>query len=300
LNDLDEKAAASGLCDSENTSPILPNRNDRNVGFERLPLELIEAIFDSLQQDKRALMVCSLVCKAWLHPSYRRLFNDARLNWDQLRSAFGNYLLDPRPVSIAAPFIRRLHIRCDSTDQWNFDFLLYGGFHSITSLSLNTFRLDKIYPAMQRTIVDRFKTITRLHLQKVVTSSFSKLARLICAFRCLENLILGKTVWYKSNKPSRSLRLPPRLHALEFDGDKFTGILEWLGSFGQALTLRNVSFLKPCEDHYQVINTFLRVLGPSLESFRIRLEGASLSFVIFAQRQYGRHHSEQASTVPYV
>jgi hypothetical protein len=166
-------------------------------------------------------------------------------------------------------------MRC-STREWNEIFPSLDGFHSVTSLSLATLPWDVILPDIRLTISNRFIAIVRLELQEVVTTAFSEFAQIICTFRCLEKLILSSTVWHTSNKASSLLRLPQHLHALELDGADFTEILEWLCSFGQDLTLRKVCLWNPEGRHCHLINTFLRVLGPSLESFRIRLSGALL------------------------
>jgi hypothetical protein len=239
--------------------------------WERLPPELIDEFLGYLRHEKRALKVCSLVCKAWLYPAYRRLFYDTHLYSTTLAAAYG-----PRSESIAAPFIRRLHILHCLPSFWNRTFLSLDDFHSVTSLSLAVLPWDAIQPEIRSTFTNRFIAIVRLELQNVVTTTFSEFAQIICTFRCLEKLILCSTVWYTSNKASSLLRLPQHLHALELDGSDFTEMLEWLCSFGQDLTLRNVCFWNPEGRHCHLINTFLRVLGPSLESFRIRLLGALL------------------------
>jgi len=239
------------------------------MSWERLPLELVEGIFDHLQQDRQVLKICSLVCKSWLYPAYRRLFYDTRLSWDQLRVVF-----DSRSESTAAPFIRCLRIAHDSSHQWNGTFRSLDGFHSVTSLCLESLFWYQILPDMRMTIFNRFNAVTRLELRIVVTTSFSEFAQMICSFRSLESLILGPTDWdIRDNTPST--KLPQNFHGLEFDGNEFK-IFEWLMSFGHDLNLRNVCFLNP--RNRQVIDTFLRVLGPSLESFRIFLKGV-LSFV---------------------
>ena len=239
------------------------------MSWERLPPELIEGIFDYLQQDKRVLKACSLVCKAWLYPAYRRLFYDTRLSWDRLRIAF-----DPRSKSTAAPFIRRLHLWYDSIRAWNEISPSLDGFHSVTSLSIAQLRWDD--SEVRLAISNRFIAIVRLELQIVLTTTFSELAQMICTFRCLEKLIIGITACIVLDKASPLLCLPQHLHALELDGPNSTEIVEWLSSFGQDLTLRNVCFWNFHHHHYQVINTLLRVLGPSLESFRMCLGGALL------------------------
>jgi hypothetical protein len=236
---------------------------------ERLPPELIEGIFDYLRQDKRALKVCSLVCQAWLYPAYRQLFYYTDLSWYRLAIAY-----DPRTKSIVTPFIRRLHITYTTPRDWNETFQSLDGFHSVTSLSLEILPWDKILPEIRLTISNRFFAIVRLELEKVVTTAFSELAQLICTFPCLENLILGFTVWPISDKASSLLRLPQHLHALELDDSNFTEILEWLCSFRQDIALRTVCFLNPKERHVQVIDTFLQALGPSLESLRLCLFSA--------------------------
>jgi hypothetical protein len=181
---------------------------------------------------------------------------------------------DPRLESTTATFIRRLRIGRCSAHEWNETFPSLDGFHSITSLSLGSLPWQEILPEIRLTISNRFTTIVRLELKKVVTSAFSELAQIICTFRCLESLILGRTVWRTSNKASPLLCLPQHLHALELDNSDLTEILEWLRSFGQDLTLRNVCFSDPQEHHYHIIDAFLRDLGPSLESFRMCLKGS--------------------------
>jgi hypothetical protein len=132
----------------------------------------------------------------------------------------------------------------------------------------------------QVVISNRFFAIVRLELEKVVTATFSELAELICIFPCLETLILGFTEWHMLTTTSPLLRLPQHLHALELDRSRFTQILEWLCSFGQDLALRTVCLLEPNERHFQAIDTFLQVLGPSLKSFRIRPESAFLPSIV--------------------
>jgi hypothetical protein len=246
------------------------------MGWERLPPELIEGIFDYLRQDKRALKACSLLCKAWLYPAYHRLFYDTPLYWHRLAIVY-----DAQSKSTAAPFIRRLRfIDSTSPSDWNKTFPSLNGFHSVTSLSISSLPWDKILPDIRLTISNRFFTIVRLELEKVVLTAFSELAQIICTFRCLETLIFGSTVWHTSDKASSLLRLPPHLHALELDGANFTEILEWLCSFEQDLSQRSVCFLNPQENHNQVIDAFLQVLGRSLESFRIRLRGVLLPTIV--------------------
>jgi hypothetical protein len=265
------------------------------MGFERLPPEIIEEVFDFLRKNKRLLKVCSLICKAWLHPAYRRLFYDTRLFSSGLAAA-----CDPRSESTAAPFIRCLHITYSSPREWNEIFPSLDGFHSVTSLSIPRLPWDEILPEIRLTISNRFFAIVRLELGLVITTSFSELAQIICMFHCLEKLILGRTVWYTSDKPSSLLRLPQHLRALELRGSDSTNILEWLSSSEEDLTLRDVCILSYWGHRHHVINTFLRDLGPSLESFRIRLKGALLSFVSLSIVIYGRHRFEQESIGPYV
>jgi hypothetical protein len=205
---------------------------------------------------------------------------------------------DPRSKSTAAPFIRRLRVADSlSLHDWNETLPSPNGFHSVTSLSLGNLPWDEIFPEIRLTISNRFITIVRLELQNVVTTAFSELTQIICTFRSLESLILGSTLWHTSDKASSLLRLPQHLHALELDGIGFTEILEWLCSFGQDLTLLNVCFWNPQERHYHVINKFLWDLGPSLESFRIRLVGALLPVLAL---NHGQHHFVQQSIAPYV
>jgi hypothetical protein len=258
------------------------------MSCERLPQELIEGIFHYLRQDKRVLKACSNVCRAWLYPAYRLLFYDTSLNWYGLRRVY-----DPRSKWNAAPFIRRLRIMYASPHDWNEIFPSLDGFQSITSLSFQRLYWNEILPEIRLTISNRFNTIVRLELERVVTSAFSEFAQIICTFRCLESLILGATDWHLSDKASSLLRLPQRFHSLELNNSDLTDILEWLRSFGQDLTLRNVCFLDPWQHYYHIIDTFLRDLGPSLESFRMRLKGALTTVISLSIFIHGQHHFEQ-------
>jgi hypothetical protein len=183
---------------------------------------------------------------------------------------------DPRSKSIATPFIRRLRIARWSAREWNEAFPSLDGFHSITSLSFIYLPWKKVLPDIRLAISNRFITIVRLERKSVVTSAFSELAQIICTFRSLESLIIGITDYDIPDKASSLLRLPQHLHALELGDSDLTEILEWLCSFGQDLTLRNVCFRDPLEDNHHLMDAFLRHLGPSLQSFRIHFEGPLL------------------------
>ena len=236
----------------------------------RLPQELIDDIFDYIYHDQRALKRCSLVCRAWLCPARRQLFSNATLNSRQVANLF-----KPESCSVVAPFVRRLHITNCPTDFWNETFPSLVGFQAITSLSLTHLPWHEMFSRVQSMFLNRFIAISRLHLQRVDTIAFSHLAQIICDFPCLETLILDYTEWRKSDIASSALALPRHFRALELQSPQIIELLQWLCSFGQRLALRTVCLHDVRRDHCSIINTFLGVLGPSLETFRFHLAGIS-------------------------
>jgi hypothetical protein len=99
--------------------------------------------------------------------------------------------------------------------------------------------------------------------------------------RCLETLVLGFLVWRKSDVPPSDFFLPPRFRALELQSSEVVEVLQWLTSFDDRLVLRTVCLQSVDWDHCKTINTFLRVLGSSLETFRFHLAGMSFIPVDF-------------------
>ena len=234
----------------------------------RLPQELIDDIFDYVYPDQWTLQRCSLVCKAWLCPARRQLFSNAILSSHRVANLFG-----PESCSVVTPFVRRLHITSCPTNFWNETFPSLVGLQAITSLSLAYLPWQEMLPRVQSMFLDRFVAINRLHLQRVDTIAFSHLAQLICGFPCLETLILDYGVWRKSEIVSSALSLPRRFRALELVSSGIIELLEWLCSFGQRLALHTVCLHDARSEHCSTINTLLRLLGPSLESFRFHLAG---------------------------
>jgi hypothetical protein len=240
--------------------------------MSHVPQELLDNIFDYLQQDKRSLKKCSLVCRAWLYPARRQLFPDATFNSRQIAISFHR-----KSRSAIARFIRRLTIVNCPTEFWNDTFPSLDGFQDVTSISLTHLPWREMLPRVQLTFLNQFAAINRLHLQRVDTVAFSHLAEIICSMRCLETLVLGFLVWRKSDVAPVDLFLPQRFRALELQSSEIVEVLQWLSSFDERLTLRAVCLQDVNWDHCQTINTFLRVLGSSLETFRFHLSGISFT-----------------------
>ena len=59
-----------------------------------LPLELQLSILESLQDDKRAMATCGLVCRTWVSPTRHALFEKITLLYHD-RATFMDLLLSP-------------------------------------------------------------------------------------------------------------------------------------------------------------------------------------------------------------
>ena len=151
-----------------------------------LPEEILDAVMDHLHDESRTLKSCCIVCKAWIHPTRRRLYNHVtfRLGCDigKWKQSFPDPKNSPahntRTLSV---YFQKLLVASDR------DTLLT--FHGVSRLNVDTDfwhgqRLVSLVPLRGFS-----PAIRSLHL------SFARLTRseifgLICSFPLLEDLSL--------------------------------------------------------------------------------------------------------------
>ena len=228
----------------------------------RLPLELIAEILDCLCGDKKTLAVCSLVCKIWTRPARYRLFEKVAI--------YPRVLLQLGSARATLPFIRHLFLTpslgCLGSPFYNKILPRLVGLESIRSLSLTHFYWPELKPEAKIAFFAHFAAIVRLQLQVVKTSTFSELATIICAFPCLETLVVnGAQGWSDADPPPSALRLPRNMRELELRINNTNVFLKWLLSFPTTPALQTVYLHGALSEE---INPFLQALGGSLKVFR--------------------------------
>jgi hypothetical protein len=230
----------------------------------QLPLELIAEIFDHLYGNKKALAVCSLVCRSWTRLARYRLFEDVTIHF-----RWGRKVL---VESATMPFIRRLSLspslRSSAAVFYNEVIVQLGGLENIRSLSLANVTWHILKSEVKLAFFAHFSTIVRLELIVTLTFTFSELETIICGLPRLETLVFcaGQPVTLLHADPlSSALCFPRNLRELELWSTDTNTFLKWLLSFPTTPTLRTVYLhgTLPAET-----NSFLQALGPSLKVFR--------------------------------
>ena len=230
----------------------------QSTNHAQLPLELIAEIFDRLHGDRKALAVCSLVCKSWTRLARYRLFEDVTIHHR------AGMLLEVG--STAMVFIRRLSLLPRNALLYNEIILQLGGLEMIRSLSLSNFAWRVLKPEVKSAFFAHFSSIVRLQLRVVGTLAFSDLATIICAFPRLETLVFIRYSALLHDDPSPSaICLPRNLRELELRVTDVNTFLNWLLSIPTIPAFRTVYLHGALP---QVTESFLQALGPSLEVLR--------------------------------
>jgi hypothetical protein len=237
---------------------------------QRLPLELIDAIFEHLT-DKSALASCCLVCKAWIHRSRRHLFAAVDLN---RRNANG--LLKP-PISSTttspiSPYIRRLRLVGNfPASLWNETLPRLRLLENLRSLTITSTSLQPpshfVPPVSPAVVFSNCNTVVRLHLGGVQFYTFARLAHVVCTFRHLNTLIITSSKWLRPDPPSPNISPPQSLRALELRDCDWITILQWLLSLDHVPTLHTlyVRGSRRFQGDASTLSRFLQALGPHLE-----------------------------------
>jgi hypothetical protein len=231
---------------------------------QQLPLELIDAIFEHLTDDKSVLATCCLVCKAWIHPSRRHLFNVVDLNQ---RNAIGLLKPSSTTTSPISPYIRRLRLVGNfPSSLWNATFPRLRLLENLRSLTITSLQLP--WYTVPGAVVSNCNTVVRLHLDSVQFITFAQLSQIICTFRGLNTLILTRSNWSWPDPPSPSISPPPNLCALEMRDCNWVTVLQWLLSLDHIPTLHTL-YLHGGHRHQgdtSAQSGFLQALSPRLET----------------------------------
>ena len=232
--------------------------------MSRIPVELIDAVFEHLKDDKPALIACCLVCKAWVHSSRRLLF-------DSLILRYRNSGFPPRPTTTGtwplaiSPYIRRLFLVEELPPiAWNDLLPRIRTLQNLRSFTVTSLPHEILH---HPSLITSFDTITRLHLSVGRFASFAHLAQIVCIFRHLDTLILSHAQWPRSGPPSAILSPSHTLRALELLDCDWVAFLQWLMSCDHAPTLHSLCVRGSFRygGNAALLSQILKALGSHLE-----------------------------------
>jgi hypothetical protein len=241
---------------------------------ENLPQELIMAIVDNIQDDKKSLRAFSLVCKAWTNPARDHLFaslNISHVRFEEIKAA--------NIASTYAPYLRHLYLSsrgyCHKFWHEVIPFLADFSTPRLQTLTLSDFPWHSLSPDERSAFLRQFQSIVSLRLSLYEQDTSNDIATIICSFPQLRKLLLlpsFHTCALSGPSPlSPELRFPERLltlRVLYFHQD-YRLFLEWLRSIPEQLSIHTLHLylrhLSPQD--FDTINLFLKALGPSLQVF---------------------------------
>ncbi len=167
-----------------------------------LPTELCNLIIDHLHDSKPSLLVCSLVCRAWVPECRFHFFHKVRLDRDKADPFF--QLFESPHATIASAHTRELDVAQNPiTRNRNLDELFENlAFQSVLSrcpadvfehvqkLSVTWVGWWTLSDAERLSIGHRFKNVTELVLWMVIFETDEELPALVASFPTLEVISL--------------------------------------------------------------------------------------------------------------
>ncbi|KAI4523751.1 hypothetical protein K525DRAFT_195668 [Schizophyllum commune Loenen D] len=196
-----------------------------------LPLELQLCILESLQDDKRAMAMCGLVCRTWVSPTRRALFEKITLLYHD-RATFMDLLSSPHAAF--ADHVEALSIVGDSTLTGSAKFhdvlAALSALSAIHTLQLAHIDVSTLDDASLSLFHSSFVHIDTLKLDYVRLASPATLARFLAGFAGLRHLRLCASFAGISSRPL-DVPLPSfRLESLTYttqDYSDLCGLMSW-------------------------------------------------------------------------
>ncbi|KAL1745848.1 hypothetical protein HDZ31DRAFT_35456 [Schizophyllum fasciatum] len=199
-----------------------------------LPVELQLCILECLQDDKRTMANCSLVCRAWVLPTRRALFGTVTLLCHD-RTTFMDLL--GQPHATFAPHVKSLKITGDSTLAGSANFrgmvAALSAMFAIRTLQLAHIDLSDLDDCALPLLHDSCANVDTLKLDYVRLSSPATLAGLLAGFSRLRHLRLCASFSGASHGPlpatPPSFRLQSLTYTMQYYND-LCGLMSWFTS----------------------------------------------------------------------
>jgi hypothetical protein len=186
-----------------------------------------------------------------------------------------------KAANIAAtytPFLRHLKLTAVSdTAFWHEVIPFLADFRTprLRSLEVHQLQWHALSPDERSAFLRRFESIISLTLSLQRQNASSDIATIICSFPHLRELILMQSLHRCAlSGPSPSspkLRLPERLSTVRivYVYLDYRSVLEWLSSIPEQLSIHTfrLGLHRPLPQDVDIVNMFLKALGPCLEVF---------------------------------
>ncbi|KAG5734674.1 hypothetical protein E4T56_gene18686 [Termitomyces sp. T112] len=226
---------------------------------ESIPSELVDLIIDQLADDRVALNTCSLISRSWVARSRYHLFSDVLLTTKNCDDIFG---ILPPPVFLTAA--RRLML----TELNN----LPTGVEHFSSIESLYLTQSKAGLDMVTGMPVLFASITTFELNQVVFEDFANIVQLVCSLPCLETFTLFMSPWTQElNTPASHLRLPERLHTLNFVSLRLHVFLEWFNKLETLPPISTMRFYGVAESHIHSVGAAIKRIGSTLRHLTLDL-----------------------------
>ncbi|KAJ7244402.1 hypothetical protein B0H12DRAFT_1220966 [Mycena haematopus] len=275
----------------QTSSPLYPLSQDICA---RYPTELHDYIIDHLHNDKRTLLACSLVCRAWSPSSRYHLFQNActirvhRENFQDFCELLAGQRLND--------YIGRLHLQShhihefemsqgtlikygpNDSFQFNQHLTRIGRLPRLQSLHLD-YHHDDIYPELLAALAQNFASIRELEFTSMHFTSFTQFVQLVGSLPLLRRISLDRVLFYDrryGQNPEDDIPKPSYIPSNITDlvahcgYDSTAPVLSWLSAQPFIRRLA-VAIEQQCrEEHTALLSDTLRILGPRLEHLSIK------------------------------
>ena len=181
----------------------------------RLPQELVEDVIDRFSDDRRMLVTCSLVAKAWLARSKHHLFNRVTLNKDgatKWRSSI-------RPGSDGVSYlVRTLTLQQAQGYRWlgteSLDAMTdhFSSFRHVENLFITWLDLSDFKPGSLPFHFAHYGSSLRSLRLSYLSADYSTLVSFLELFPNLEDLLIHTPDLCDDDPPLRTPRTSPALH----------------------------------------------------------------------------------------
>ncbi|RDB21507.1 hypothetical protein Hypma_011917 [Hypsizygus marmoreus] len=248
----------------------------------RIPLELIDEVFEYCTSDRHLLAVLSLVCKAYIELSRRHLFSELNITSKQDAQAFMELLESPLCTFNAPYIVAGLELLDEAQDPSWYPSALATLDTFLPELSELAVVLFEVIPASEQLLAMHpvFRHLVQLRLTDVRTKCGEDVLKFAASFPELHDLFVEGGSYETVDVSEPSYQFPTSIDNLWLSGDWVQiGLLWCLASpeipIIPTLTLDGYYLSSSGEDE---VSAYLAHLGPDLESLSLNFEFAPDDF----------------------
>ena len=239
----------------------------RRNGLTRLPVELIAAIVDNLDNDldRSTLRACSATCKTLLFLSYRRLYYCVKLRSERQTRLFIRIIHDDPCLVNPAEFVRYLSLNLNAFSRPFLNValcILAERLSAVTALHIANLKWRNLYDETTSALTTGFQTVRQLDLSDVNLRGLDPMLEFFRSFPSLTRLAYTARWGLWINTPSPMLL--PSLTALDIWSDHAKAFDSLLRA-GRPPNLRTIQVAFLDLRHAWTVGRLLEMMGPHLE-----------------------------------